>query len=173
MTRRPVVVLVCGEPRRGDDAAAFVAIDRLPTAVFASAEIRPVGSLDVDDIVSIDEGAACLIVDAAIGPDPGEIVRGSLASLARPGREGRREGGRDSGRGRAAPRSTHAMPVEQVLGLAGIVRPGLPPGSFVGIGVASFGLGEGLSPDVERAIPQFAQAIAAEIERLRLDEGAV
>jgi Ni,Fe-hydrogenase maturation factor len=65
------------------------------------------------------------------------------------------------------------MPADQVLGLAGIVRPGLPPGSFVGIGGASFGLGEGLSPAVERAIPRFAQAIAAEIERLRLDEGAV
>jgi hypothetical protein len=65
------------------------------------------------------------------------------------------------------------MTVDQVLGLAAIVRPGLPPGSFIGIGGASFGLGEGLSPDVERAIPRFGEAIVSEIERLTLDEGAM
>jgi len=155
---RPVVVLVCGELRRGDDAAAFAAIDRLPADVRARADIRPVGSLDVDDIVSIEEGAACLIVDAALGPDPGEIVRGSLESLA------------DRGRAGAAPRSTHAMELDQVLRLAGVIRPGLPPGSFVGIGGVSFGLGERLSPDVERAIPLFTETIAAEIVRLTLDD---
>jgi hydrogenase maturation protease len=162
---RPVIVLVCGEPRRGDDAAAFAAtsaaVDLLSAGIRGVADIRPVGALDVDDIASVGEGAACLIVDAAVGPDPGAIVLGSLASLARSGGDG------------PAPRSTHAMPADQVLGLAAIVRPGLPPGSFVGIGGASFGLGEGLSLDVERALPRFARAIAAEIERLTLDEASV
>jgi hydrogenase maturation protease len=158
MAPRPVVVLVCGELRRGDDAAAFVAIEGLPPAIRQAADFRLVGALDVDDIVSIADGAACLIVDAAVGPDPGEVALGSLDSLARPSRDG------------AAPRSTHALPIDQVLGLAGIVRPGLPAGSFVGIGGASFGLGEALSPEVERAIPRFTEAIAAEIERLTNDE---
>jgi hypothetical protein len=82
MAPRPVVVLVCGEPRRGDDAAAFAAIDRLPADVRANVDIRPVGSLDVDDIVSIDAGAACLIVDAALGPGPVQSSAERSPSLA-------------------------------------------------------------------------------------------
>ncbi len=151
---RRAVVLVCGERTRGDDGAALVAVDRLPPDVLTLAEIRHVGALEVDDVVAIDQGTACLIVDAAIGLEPGAIVCGSLASLV----EGRAS--------LAAPRSSHVMTVSQVLSLAAIVRPGLPRGAFVGIGGSSFGLGEGLSAPVERGLPAFVGAIAAEIERL-------
>jgi hypothetical protein len=39
-------------------------------------------------------------------------------------------------------------------------------GTFVGIGGAEFGFGEGLSPAVEAALPALAAALSDEIRRL-------
>lgn len=152
--RRRVVVLACGEPERGDDAVALRAIERLPAAALGATEIRPCRSLGPDDLLEIGPDEACLLVDAAVGITPGVVIGGPLESLLRPGP------------GATIPRSTHVLPVEEAVRLAVILRPGLPAGAFVGIGGASFGLGEGLSPAVERALPAFVSAIAAEIERL-------
>jgi hypothetical protein len=58
------------------------------------------------------------------------------------------------------------LPVDQVLGLARVLRERLPDGSFVGVGAASAGFGAPLSPAVEAALPALRAAIAAEIERL-------
>ena len=152
--RRRVVVLACGEPARGDDAAALRAIERLPAAALEAAEIRHCRTLGPDDLVEVGPDEVCLLVDAAVGITPGLVVRGPLESLARQAPRP------------AIPRSSHLVPVEEALGLAAILRPGLPAGSFVAIGGVSFGLGERLSAPVEAALPAFVEAIAAEIERL-------
>jgi len=152
--RRRVVVLACGEPERGDDAAALRAIERLPAATLEAVEIRRCRSLGPDDLLEIGPDEACLLVDAAVGVAPGQVIGGPLESLARPAP------------GAASPRSSHLLPVEEAVRLAAILRPGLPAGSFVGIGGASFGLGEGLSSAVEDGLPAFVEAIAAGIERL-------
>jgi Ni,Fe-hydrogenase maturation factor len=82
---------------------------------------------------------------------PGELVTLPLADVA-------------SGGG-PAPRSSHLMPLQQVLALTDVLG-GLPEGVFIGVGAASFDLGAGLSPAVQDALPFFAAAIRAEIERL-------
>ncbi len=157
--RQRVVVLACGEPERGDDAAALRAIERLPASALETAEIRHCRSLGPDDLLELGPDEACLLVDAAVGVAPGLVVGGPLESLARPAP------------GAAIPRSSHLLPVEEAVRLAAILRPGLPTGSFVGIGGASFGLGEGLSAAVEDGLPAFVDAIAAEIERLARSGG--
>jgi Ni,Fe-hydrogenase maturation factor len=108
------------------------------------------------------------VVDAVVGVAPGEIVVRPLASLV--GRPSSVEPSGRPGPG-PTPRSTHLLPVEDVLALAAIVRPGLPDGSFVGIGGASFGFGDGLSPAVAAGLPAFERAIAAEAARLAAMEG--
>lgn len=168
---RPVVVLVCGEPERGDDAAAIRAVALLDPAIGAGADVRLCGALEVEDLLAIEPGAACLLVDAATGIGPGTLASGPLDALvtgSRRGAEGAPEAVADrSGRMPAVrPRSTHAMPVGDVLGLAAILRPGLPDGRFVAIGGASFALGGGLSPAVAAALPGAARLVAAEVRAL-------
>ena len=64
------------------------------------------------------------------------------------------------------PRSSHELPIDQVLGLAGALRPGgLPDGSFVGIGGRRFGYGRPLLRSVRLNLTAFQAAITAELSR--------
>jgi Ni,Fe-hydrogenase maturation factor len=62
-----------------------------------------------------------------------------------------------------APRSSHALPIDQVLGLTRLLADAPVEGLFVGIGGEDFGLGEDLSPKVREALPAYARAIGAAI----------
>jgi len=156
-----VWLVICGEPERGDDAAAPIAVDGLPAHVLARCEIRRGAALDVDTLLDIPAGAACVLVDAAIGIPAGSVVVVPLDELGRP---------IDCPANDASPRSSHELPVKHVLGLARVLRGRLPAGSFVGIGAATAGLGDPLSEPVTRGLPAFRAAIVAEI--LRLDSAA-
>ncbi len=157
MIQRPVQLVVCGEPERGDDAAGPIAVDGLPRAVLARCEVRRASALDIESLLDVPDGAACVIVDAATGVEPGSVVVLPLERLLRLGVE--RSGG-------GAPRSSHELPVEQVVSLVAVLRRGLPEGSFVGIGAASADFGAGLSEPVAAGLPAFRDAITAELRRL-------
>jgi hydrogenase maturation protease len=147
---------VCGEPERGDDAAGPLAVDGLPAGILRLVEQRRAAALDVDVLLGVPNGVACVLVDAAVGIEPGQVVVMPLDRLlARADRS-------------AIPRSSHELPVEQVVGLAEVLRGALPAGSFVGLGAAASGFGAALSPAVEAALPAFRTAIAAEIRRLAI-----
>jgi hydrogenase maturation protease len=147
-----VRVLVCGERLRGDDAAALIAVDMLPADARTLAEILEVGQLEIESVMDVPEGFSLIVVDAAVGVGPGDVVTMPLAEVAQPGAVG--------------PWSTHAMPPDQVIALGGALRGSLPAGMFVGIGVAEFGLGEGLSPAVQSGLPAFVDALASAIRDL-------
>jgi hydrogenase maturation protease len=149
---RPAV-LVCGEPERGDDAAAFAAVAALPADILARVDVVHCGQLEVDHLLDVPDGAPCIVVDAAIGVAPGEVVVIPLPDVAA------RAGG-------AAPRSSHTLPPDQAISLAAALRGRPPDGVFVGIGGRSFGLGAGLSPEVEAAMPRLVERLAEEIVRL-------
>ncbi len=151
MTRVPV--LVCGEPERGDDALAFAAVRALPDRAARLADVRYCGQLEVEALLELPLGTPCVIVDAAVGVRPGTVVTLPLERVA-----GRAAGG--------GPRSSHALPVEQVLALAAVLRGEPPSGTFVGMGGSSFGLGDPLSPAVAAALPELTARIAAEIAHL-------
>ncbi len=150
---RRVVVLVCGEPERGDDAAALAAVEALPAPIAARAAIVRVGQLEVDHLLDVPHGAGCIVVDAAVGVAPGDVVVIPLADIADRSAAG-------------SPRSSHALPPDQVIALAAALRGGPPAGVFVGIGGAAFGLGAGLSPAVRSGLPLLVETLAREVVRL-------
>jgi hydrogenase maturation protease len=153
-----VRLLVCGNADRGDDGAALSAVatllPSLPTALLERLEVRRCGHLRVEDLVDVPDGEVALVVDAAVGLAPGHVVTLPIWRIA-------------ADPAAPSPRSSHELPVEQVLGLASVMRQGgLPGGSFVGIGGRRFGYGRPLSRSVRVNMSGFQAAIAAELSRL-------
>lgn len=152
-----VQLLVCGERERGDDAAGPAAVALLPADVRAGAVIVEVGQLDLLALLELPAGRVAVVVDAVAGIAPGEIWVRPLASLV------------DLRRSRAGaaaapqPRSSHELPLDQVLALAATLRDGPPGGTFVGLGGARWDQGAPLSPAVRAALPAFVDAIAAAV----------
>ncbi len=156
---RPVTLLVCGERFRRDDGAAIAAVQLLPPAALALAEVAEVGQLDVETLMDVPDDAAIVLADAALGVVPGQVVTLTLDDVA------------DNSRGGPTPASTHSLSPEQVLGVAAELRGSMPRGLFVGIGAADFGYGEQLSPAVAGKLDEFAEAIAEAIHSLAGDAG--
>ena len=156
MTTR-VPIFVCGEPARGDDAAGFAAVELLPSDIRARADVVPVGQLDILFLMDLPADAPCIVVDAVAGLHSGEVWVRPLAALV-----DRVRARQASGRA-PEPRSSHELPLEQVLALAATLRDEPPAGTFVGIGGTCFDVGAPLTDEVTRALPAFAAAIAAEV----------
>ena len=161
-----VPVFACGDPARGDDGAALAAVALLPPAVLATCEVVPAGALDVLLLVDLPADAPCIVVDAVVGLPPGEVWVRPLAALV-----GRARALLEAGR-TPEPRSSHELPIDQVLALAAELRASPPAGTFVGIGGAEFGFGRTLSSEVAAGLPALAAAIEAEIARLAADGAA-
>ena len=106
------------------------------------------------------------MVDAVAGLEPGEVWVRPLAALV-----DRAHALERSGRA-AEPRSSHELPLEQVLALAATLRDRPPAGTFVGIGGARWNPGAGLSDAVVAALPAFAAAIDAAIAEAAGPEAA-
>ena len=152
---RMVDVIACGSPDRGDDGVADAVVMALPEDVRAMSRVHPSRDLSADDLLEVPRGGACVVVDAAIGPPPGGLVIMPLQTVA----------------ARAvaqavAPRSSHELPIDQVLRLVEVLRGDLPDGTFLGMGGLRFGLGRGLSAPVRAALPAFVDALCGEIRRL-------
>ena len=163
MTSR-VPVFVCGERARGDDAAGFAAVDLLPPGLRERADVVPVGQLDVLFLMDLPADAPCVVVDAVAGLRAGEVWVRPLAALV-----DRARALQASGRA-PEPRSSHELPLEQVLALAATLRDAPPTGTFVGIGGTCFDVGTPLTAPVAAALPAFADAIAAEIAAFAVRE---
>lgn len=152
-----VRVLVCGTPDRADDGVALHAIGRLLPSLreqgHMDVDVRYCGQLDVDHLLDVPAGTPVLIVDAAAGVPAGQVVTLDLDELL-------------ADRSVPAPRSSHALPIAQVLGIANVLGDAPVEGMFVGMGGAEFGLGDELSGEVEHALPVFVAAIGHGIERL-------
>lgn len=159
-TDHPVRVIVLGESHRGDDGVGFVAVASvmagLPPHIRARVEVRETGQLDPADLIELSSAAAAIVVDAVVGVPVGEVVVLPLELVA----------ASSPATAAPVPRSSHVLPVDQLVALAAVLRGGPPEGVLVGVGGERFGFGEGLSPAVEAAMPRFAAAIRAEIERL-------
>jgi hydrogenase maturation protease len=149
---RTVRLLVCGNADRGDDGAALAAVagllSGLPPHLLAVLEVRRCEQLELEDLIDLPEGAACVITDAVVGPEPGAIVTIPLMELPE----------RDAGTV-PVPRSSHVLPIGQLVAIAAIMREHPLDGSFVGIGGRSFAFGRGIGRPVRAAIPAFRAAI--------------
>lgn len=151
---RSVRLLVCGSAERGDDGAALSAVagllSGLPPHLLTVLEVRRCEQLDLEDLLDLPETSACVIADAVIGLPVGEIVTIPLPELPE----------RDAAAG-PTPRSSHALPIGQLVALAQVMRDAPLTGSFVGIGGRSFGFGRALGRPVRAALPAFRAAIEA------------
>ena len=147
-------MLVCGSPDRGDDGAPLAAAAVLRQDLPNDVRVRTVGQLDIDDLLAVSADARVVIVDAAVGIRPGQIVELPLTGLV--GREDR-----------LRPRSSHALAFPEVIGLAEVMRGRPMQGLIVAMGGRAFGLGAAFSPRVARAIPALVAAVRDAIRRLR------
>lgn len=152
---RGVHVIACGASDRGDDGVAEAAVAMLPDDVRDLARIHVAREIAVDDLLAVPPGDACIVLDAAVGPPPGGLVVMPLHAVA----------------ARAvaqavAPRSSHELPLDQVLRLVEILRGSLPEGTFMGVGGLRFGFGRGLSAPVRAGLPALVDALIGEIRRL-------
>jgi len=150
-------ILVCGTADRGDDGAALAAISHvlpeLPEILRGRVEVRRCPQLDVTDLLDIGIGESVVVVDTVVGVEAGRVVTMSLDELAR----------HPAG---VAPRSSHALSVDDALLIAEALRGSVPAGAFVGIGGKWFGYGERFSRSVKAGLPAFAAAIRTSIEEL-------
>jgi hydrogenase maturation protease len=149
-------LLVCGSADRGDDGAALCAVAHLLPGLDDETrrhlEVRRCVQLDATDLIDVADGESCLVLDTVIGVVPGSVVEIPLDDLA--------------DRPTVAPRSSHALPIDQTLGIARSLRGGLPRGAFLGIGGKWFGFGEVRSRAIRDGLPAFERAIEAAIHRL-------
>ncbi|MDO8485673.1 MAG: hypothetical protein Q7S35_12105 [Candidatus Limnocylindrales bacterium] len=162
---RPVRLLVCGSADRGDDGAALSAVAGLlfglPPHLLTVLEVRRCEQLELEDLLDLPEGAACVITDTVIGLPVGHIVTIPLPELPE----------LDAA---AAPilRSSHVLPIGQLIAIAQVTREAPLAGSLVGIGGRSFGFGRALGRPVRAALPAFRSAIeAALIDAAAIVEG--
>jgi hydrogenase maturation protease len=146
---RRVVVFACGEPLRGDDAAASRAVAAIPLRSRLAADIRLVTTLAPEDLTGLEDDAAVLIVDAVSGVEPGTVVDIDLDDLPELVAV-------------VSVRSTHQLALDLVVGLARVLGWD-GPGAFIGIGGACFDTGSPLSEVVERAMPAVREAIESRI----------
>jgi hypothetical protein len=149
-----VDVLVCGGPDRGDDAAAAIAMADMPGELAEDVAIRYVGRLDIDDLLAIPDGAGAVVVDTAVGVDPGWVVEIPFIGFA----------GRESG---VHARSSDALSRPETVGVASMIRGRALIGMIVAIGGTSFCPGEGLTWPVAASLPDFRLAIADAVDRVR------
>lgn len=152
-----VRLLVCGNADRGDDGAALAAVahilPRIEDAIRHRIEVRRCAQLDPTDLVDVPAGQACIVVDTVVGVDAGTVVLMPLEQLAADGHG-------------VSPRSSHALPIDQVLGIAAALRGALPTGVFVGIGGRRFGFGGRRSRAVTLGMRAFERATEGEVRRL-------
>jgi hydrogenase maturation protease len=151
--QRPVAVFACGQPDRGDDAAAAMAVARLPSEVLAAAEIHVCDVLEAETLASLPTGMGLVIVDAVVGPPPGHILHIDVADL-------------DALSRTTAVASSHQLPLPRIIGLAQILRGAPLSGIFVGIGVAHVSPAAGLSAPVEASLPDLARAVAGAVSEV-------
>ena len=148
-------LLVCGSADRGDDGAALSAVahvlPRLDPRVLEQLEVRRCVQLDAADVIDVANDEACLILDTVVGVAAGSVVELGFDDLA--------------DRAAVAPRSSHALPIDQTLGVARAIRGVLPQGRFVGIGGKWFGFGPVRSRALRDGMAGFEHAVEAAILR--------
>jgi hydrogenase maturation protease len=151
----PIVVFACGDELRGDDGVAPFAVRALPSAVAAGVEVRVLGAVAVEDLVALSPGTRVVIVDAVVGPAPGQLVELDLAALP--------AGVTDRAALALITTSSHQLPLGDMLALAALLRDAPIDGRFVGIGIRSVAFGSELSGPVADALPALTDAVSRAI----------
>lgn len=132
--------------------------------------------------MEIAAASLAVFVDAAADADPGEIVvrrigPGGRAPDAAAAETAAADAASAADAGTSSPRaaepgaSSHHVGVEELVALARELFGGAPEIVTVGVGVASLGLGETLSPMVAAALPAVVDTVAEIVETHRREVG--
>ena len=144
-------VLACGAIDRGDDGAALRAVRALPVVVRRGATIEEVGYLSPELLIGDPPGLTRLVLDCVAGLPNGEIIDLPLAEL--PALEAE-----------AGTTSSHALAPGAAVALASLLGAVHPSDRFLGIGGASFAVGESLSPAVSAQLSVLIERLIGRIE---------
>ena len=143
----PPLIIGCGNPDRGDDAAGILVARRVRERGIAAIE----DSRDGLDLMETWSGAPrVILIDAVLtGAPPGTILEW----------DGRTADAAASGAG------THGFGVAEAIGLARVL--GRLPASLliIGIEAASFAHGAALTPEVAHSVERVAERIILELEQ--------
>lgn len=145
-------VIGVGQEWRGDDAAGLLIARGLREMLGPEVAIEE-KSGDAADLLAAWDGAAAVILADAVrgGGPPGKIYRFPVHEAALPAEI-------------ASAASSHAWGLAQAVALGRVLQQ-LPPYLVVyGIEGRNFDLGQELSPEVARAIPEVTSRIRQEIE---------
>ena len=153
-----VVLLVCGEPMRGDDGVAQAVLDALSPDMRSLSDVREVGQLMPDDLCDLGD-APVVLLDAVDGVAAGELVDLPLTGLS------------DACARGLSPASSHALPIPLTLGVVERLAGKLPEGRFLGVGAASYAIGAPLSPPVQEVVAACTTRLAEWIRALGGESG--
>jgi hydrogenase maturation protease len=134
------LVIATGNPLRRDDGAAAAAARGLDGE---GVRVIVVHQLDPELAGEVSRAAAVAFLDVRVGERAGEVRTLLL--------------GREPGRAAL----THTFPPEAVLALAEWLHGAAPPAALVTVVGRNYGLGEGVSPEVEAALPALRAAVLA------------
>ena len=143
-----VLVVGYGNPLRSDDGVGPAVAERLAADPrLRGAEIRVEHQLTPELALDASRASLVVLVDAADGLLPGEIAVRRVEATTWDGTE--------------APSMTHHLDPSALAGLARELWGAEPAIVTVSIGHASTALGEGLTSEVEAAVPRAADAVAS------------
>ena len=151
-----MVVFACGDPLRGDDSVAHVACRALPPAALARADVRLIGALEAEHLRDLPADARAIVVDAVLGPAPGELVEMELLEMGR-----RAES--------VVTTSTQQLPLDQVVAIGQLLRDEPITGRFIGLAIESVGIGDELSDPVAASIATLTAAVARAVSELHAE----
>jgi hydrogenase maturation protease len=149
-----VKIIGVGQEWRGDDAAGLLVARRLGESLQGRASVLEIQGRAGDLLEAWSEAELVIVADAASsGAPPGKIHRYAAHLEPVPSQL-------------FASCSTHALGLAEALNLGRLFQE-LPPALIIyGIEGKNFGLGEGLSPEVSRAVAEVARRILLEVEEI-------
>lgn len=162
--RRPLVIGY-GNPLRQDDGVGWhVALALAEDPRANGLHVLTVHQLTPDLAHDLHTASLAVLIDAAVGETAGHIRVTRLASAV----------ARDwpTASGDSTALSHHSTP-QSIATLAREVYGFAPPLALVGVGGLSFGIGDRLTPDVERAIPAIIECVLELVSSAVIDNPAV
>jgi hydrogenase maturation protease len=143
MTSTKIVAFALGNTIRADDGAG-IALARGLAALVPELQVIEAQELTPEHADVISDAKGVLFLDASVAGTPGEIRASRV--VPRQAREA----------------ILHALTPEEVLGLARTLHGHVPPAGLVTVAGREFAFGEGLSAEVEAALPR-AREMAREL----------
>jgi len=152
-----ILIVGVGNPLARDEGVGIRAVERLREADLpAGVRVLDAGTDLLAAIPRLAEADRVVLIDAVrAGRSPGAIYRMTLEDLL--------------ARAKDEPewRSAHDLTVPAAVRLAQAAGVTLPPTVVFGVEPADVALGEGLTPEVEAALPALIEKVLAEVNRGR------